>query len=210
MPFDQSRPTAAGQSLDTLQPIAGELVPEIVLQEFRAPDARALREPQQPAFIGDEPAVDLVKLVDEVFDARVVEAHAFDVVNDLRLELLVAPLGYARQRLALLQRIDPLVLQPVQSFVGFRDSVKGRERARLQLRFHRGQRDRAFLAFCLLDGELAFDLGEVLRNIFAIGGVSTFARFRAVWGAITPFAFDPAAIQSYNHYLGRYRPEHST
>jgi hypothetical protein len=171
--------------------------------------------PALSAFIGDEPTVDFVKLVDEVLDARVVEAHPFDVVDDLRLELLVAPLGYARQRLALLQGIDPLVLKPVQSFVGFCDRVKGRERARLQLRLHRGQRDRALLAFGLLDGELALDLGEFLRNIFAVGNVCVFARLRAVWGAITPagtpFALDPAAFRnSDHHYLGRYGLEHTT
>ncbi len=57
-------------------------------------------------------------------------------------------------------RVDALLLQPMQLFVRLGDRLEGRQQAGLQLRFHRRERDRAFLAVALLGGEFRLDLRE--------------------------------------------------
>ena len=61
----------------------------------------ALGEPQQLAFLADEPAIELVELLHEVLDARVVEAHPLEQLDALEFELVVAALSWPRQNLAL-------------------------------------------------------------------------------------------------------------
>ena len=64
----------AGQASDAAQPVGIELVAEILLQEIHAIDAVRFGQAQQLAFERQQPAVDAVHLIDERFDAVVVEA----------------------------------------------------------------------------------------------------------------------------------------
>jgi len=44
-------------------------------KELSPPKADCLGEPQQPALLADESAIELIELLDEVLDARAVEGH---------------------------------------------------------------------------------------------------------------------------------------
>src|SRR5215204_3561213 len=85
-----------------------------------------------------------------MLEAPVVEAHLLQQLDDLILAFLVAPFGRARQFGALDQRRDALLLGLGDLLVGLGYRVEDREHARLQLRFHRRQRNRAFLALAVL------------------------------------------------------------
>src|SRR6267154_2071854 len=166
--LDQAGPAAAGQGADPLQPIAGQLVAHIGLQEFGALDAGPFGEPQHAALLGDEPAVQLVELLDEMRDAGVVEPHLAQQLDHLVLRLVVATLGGARQLGALDDRGDALVLDLVELFVDVGDGVENPHHAGLQLRFHRGQRGSSFLAVLAL--ALGFGLfAELDDDIVARG-----------------------------------------
>ena len=149
------------QDCDAFKPIPGQFVADIVLQKFRPLDAGVFGQPQQPALLADQAAVDLVELLDQLLDAHVVKSYPFDLPDHFALELVVAALGHAGQRLALAQSVDALVLQLLELLVQFGDGVEDRQYARLQLGLHRGQRNRAFLALGLLAGEIAVNLGEI-------------------------------------------------
>jgi len=85
MPFVQFCPTTGGQHTGTIEPIRGELAADVVLKKFRALDPSALGHSQQFSFLGDKPAIHVVELLDEMFDARIIEAHPLDVVDHCRL-----------------------------------------------------------------------------------------------------------------------------
>ena len=169
--LDQPRPAATGQLARPLQPVRRELVADVVRQKLAAPDPAGLGKPQQSALFGDEAAVEVIELFDEVLDPDVVETHPFQQFDDFRFELVVAAFGYPRQRRSLDQRGNPLVLHLVDFFVRRGDRVEDRHHARRQLRFHRGQRNRAFLALAVLAVSLGLDVGELGGGFLALGGL---------------------------------------
>src|ERR1700716_1712247 len=75
------------------------------------------RPGRAPPVCGDKPAVQFIKLLDEMLDAGVVEAHLAQQLNHLVLQLVVTALGGARQLGALDDRGDPLILDLVELFV---------------------------------------------------------------------------------------------
>src|SRR5205823_900774 len=79
----KARPAAVGQCADALKPVGREFVPHIMLEELSPPEADCLSEPQQPALLADEAAIELVELLDEVLDARAVEAHPLEQFDAL-------------------------------------------------------------------------------------------------------------------------------
>jgi hypothetical protein len=72
-----------GQYADALKPVGGEFVPHIMIEELSPPKADCLGEPQQPALLADELAIEPVELLDEVLDARAVEAHPLEQFDAL-------------------------------------------------------------------------------------------------------------------------------
>ena len=69
-----------------------ELGALVLLEEVLAGDAVALGEAQQPALVADQALVDVVELLDQRFDAVLVERQRLDRGDDLVLQLLVAAL----------------------------------------------------------------------------------------------------------------------
>ncbi len=70
---DEFLPADAGQAADAARPIGIELVAEMLLEEIGAVHAMGFGQTQQAAFQRDQPAVDAVHLIDQGFDAVVVE-----------------------------------------------------------------------------------------------------------------------------------------
>ena len=130
----------AREPRDAARPVRVELVAAVVREEIGAVDAVALAEPQQLAVEGDEPLVDVVELLDQRIDARLVERQRLHVGDDLVGELLVAALLRGRQRARLRAAADQRVLQAAELLVVRGDAVEGLEHRRLDLRLHRGER----------------------------------------------------------------------
>ncbi|MBL0951004.1 MAG: CPBP family intramembrane metalloprotease [Pseudomonas sp.] len=104
----------------------------------------AFRKTHQAHFEADQTTVDFVELLDQRIDTRLVQRERFDVCYELFFELLVAALLARRERLVLELVLDVLVLQLAQTLVGVGDLVEGFDALRLQLRFHRSERERVF------------------------------------------------------------------
>ena len=111
------------------------------MQEVLARDAVALGEPHQAALVADEALVDVVELLDQRIDARLVEPQRLHLGDDLFLELLVLALLRGRERLALELELDVLVLQAAQPLVGVGDGVEGLEHLGLELGLDGGERE---------------------------------------------------------------------
>ena len=83
---DEILPASGGQFRHAIEPARIELGTLVVFQEFVARDAVAFRQPHQPAFMADQPLVDVVKLLDQRIDARLVEAERLHLLDDVVLE----------------------------------------------------------------------------------------------------------------------------
>ena len=92
-------------------------------------------------FERDQPLVDVVELLDERIDARLVERQRLHVGHDLFGQLLGAALLRRRQRARLGAAADDGVLQAAELLVVRSDAVEGRENRRLDLRLHGGKRE---------------------------------------------------------------------
>ena len=152
-----------------------------MLQEVLARDAVALGEPHQAALVADEALVDVVELLDQRIDARLVEAQRLHLGDDVVLELLVAALLRGRERGVLELELDVLVLQAAQPLVGVGDVVEGLDHLGLELGLDRGERQRVLHVVVV---EVAFGgaLGLVLAvavSAVAAGGLERGRRRRA-------------------------------
>ena len=141
---DEVLPAACGELGHPVEPARIELGADIVLEEILARDAVAFGEPHHAAFEADQALVDVVELLDERIDARLVEAQRLHLGDDLFLELLVLALLGGRQRRALELELDVLVLQAAQALVGIGDVVEGLQHLGLELGLDGGERHRAF------------------------------------------------------------------
>ena len=74
-----------------------ELGALVVLEKVLARDAVALGQPHQAPLVADEALVDVVELLDQRIDARLIEAERLHLGDDVVLELLVAALLYGRE-----------------------------------------------------------------------------------------------------------------
>ena len=124
--------------------------------------AVALGEPHQAALEADQALVDVVELLDERVDARLVEAERLHLGDDLVLELLVLALLRRRERLVLELVLDVLVLQAAQPLVAVGDRVEGLQHLRLELGLDRGERERALHVVVVA-------IGCALRLLLAVG-----------------------------------------
>ena len=141
---DEILPALGGELRDAVEPARIELGALIVLEEVLAGDAVAFGQPHQPAFVADQPLVDVVELLDQRVDARLVEPQRLDLLDDLFLELLRLALLRRRQRLVLELVLDVELLQAAQPLERVGDVVEGLQHFRLELGLDRGERHRVF------------------------------------------------------------------
>ena len=125
-------------------------------------------EPHQPPLVADEPLVDVVELLDQGVDARLIEPQRLHLDDDLFLELLVLALLRRRQRLVVQLVVDVLVLQSAQAFEGIGDGVEGLQHLGLELGLDGGERHRV-LGIVLVG--VAFAECAFLRLLFAAADV---------------------------------------
>src|SRR5260370_6335182 len=82
-------PALGGELGDAVEPARIELRAEVVLEEVLTRDAVAFGKPHHAALITDQTLVDIVELLDQGIDARLIEPQQFHLGDDLVLELLV-------------------------------------------------------------------------------------------------------------------------
>src|SRR6266403_2008492 len=70
---NEALPTLGGELRHPVEPVRIELGALVVLEEILARDAVALGEPHQAAFVADQALVDVVELLDQRVDARLIE-----------------------------------------------------------------------------------------------------------------------------------------
>ena len=167
---DEVLPALGRELRDAVEPARVELGALVVLEEVLARDAVAFRQPHQPAFEADEPLVDVVELLDQRVDARLVEAERLHLGDDLFLELLVLALLRRRQRVALELELDVLVLQPAQPLEGVGDLVEGLDHLGLELGLDRGERQR-ILHVVVVEVALALRLLAAFAGFAVAGGL---------------------------------------
>ena len=145
-----------------------------MLEEVLARDAVALGEPHQAALVADQALVDVVELLDQRIDARLVEPQRLHLGDDLVLELLVVALLRGRERGVLELELDVLVLQAAQPLVGVGDVVEGLEHLGLELGLDRGERERVLHVVVV---EVAFAGGvSAPRLLAAVAAIARSAR----------------------------------
>ena len=139
---DEVLPALGRELRDAVEPLRVQLLALVVAQEVLARHAIAFGEPHQAALVGHEALVDVVELLDQRVDARLVEAQRLHLGDEVFLDLLVLALLRGRERLVLQLVRDVLVLQAAQPLVLVGDLVEGLEHLRLQLGLDRGERQR--------------------------------------------------------------------
>ena len=140
---DEVLPALGRELRDAVEPARVELGALVVLEEVLARHAVAFGEPHQPALVADEPLVDVVELLDQRIDARLVEPQRLHLGDDLFLELLVLALLRGRERVAL--AAGSRCPGPAAGAAACRSSaivVEGLEHLRLELGLDRGERQR--------------------------------------------------------------------
>src|SRR5712672_2734514 len=90
-------PAPGGELGDAVEPTRIELRADVVLEEVLAHDAVAFGKPHHAALIADQALVDVVELLDQGIDARLIEPQQFHLGNDFVPELLVFALLGGRQ-----------------------------------------------------------------------------------------------------------------
>ena len=90
-------------------------------------------QPHQAALVADEALVDVVELLNQRVDTRLVEPQRLHLADDVVLELLVAALLRRRERIVAQLVLDVLVLQAAQPLVGIGNVVEGLDHLGLEL-----------------------------------------------------------------------------
>ena len=123
----------------------------------------AFREAQQAAFEADQTAIDAVHLIDQRFDAVVVELESLDQIDGLVAQLLEAAFLRVRQLVVGQGGFDRSVLQFAQLLVEVGDLLEGGQHLRLQRGFRRRQGQIAFVVeFVGENGKIAKHREQVL------------------------------------------------
>ncbi len=145
-------------------------MPLVGLQEFFAVDARRGGEPQNLALQPDQPAVEAVKLVQQLLNPVVVEVDVLHPLDQFLAQLL-EPLFLARFGLfARGQGLEALHLHPVKLLVGLGDVLEGLDDLGLQLGFKGGE------------GQVVFTV--VLVVIIVVAAALTFAVLARGFGRV--------------------------
>src|SRR5262245_66183158 len=90
VPGDEAFPALGSQLRYAIEPARIELGALVFLEKILARDAVALGEPHHATLVADETLVDVVKLLDQRVDARLIEPQRLHLADDLVFELLVA------------------------------------------------------------------------------------------------------------------------
>src|SRR6266511_915913 len=139
---NEALPALGGELRNAVEPARIELRALVVLEKILARDAVALGEPHQAALVADEALVDVVELLDQRVDARLIEPQRLYLDDDVVLELLVAALLRGRERVVAQLVLDVLVLQAAQPLVGVGDVVEGLHHLGLELGLDGCKRER--------------------------------------------------------------------
>src|SRR5215472_4924353 len=168
--FSLSRATRLFQPLaESFDTRLIELGALVVLEKILARDAVAFGEPHQAAFVADQTLVDVVELLDQRVDARLIEPQRLHLADDVVLELLVFALLRGRQRAALEPERDVLVLQAAQPLVLAGDVVEGLDHLGLELGLNGGKRERVLHIVVI---EIAFaGRGLAALAVLAVGAL---------------------------------------
>src|SRR5450755_2521311 len=158
-------PALGREFRDTVEPARIELRALVVLQEVFARDAVAVAEAQQAALERDQLLVDVVELLDERVDTRLIQPQRLHLDDDFVLQLLVFALLRRRQRFVLQLVGDVLLLQAPQLLVVVGDLVESLDHLRLQLGLDGGERHLVFELVVVHVG-----VGGSLRGAFTLGG----------------------------------------
>src|SRR6266542_2647238 len=94
---NEALPALGGELRNAVEPARIQLRALVVLEKILASHAVALGEPHQTALVADEPLVDVVELLDQRVDARLIEPQRLHLADDLVLELLVTALLRGRE-----------------------------------------------------------------------------------------------------------------
>src|SRR5271170_324468 len=86
---DEALPALGGELRHAVEPERVELGAQVGLEKIVARYAMALGEPHQAALVADEPLVDVIELLDQRVDARLIKPQRFHLTNNLVLQLLV-------------------------------------------------------------------------------------------------------------------------
>ena len=130
----------AAELRHAVEPARVELGALVLLEEVLARAAVALGEPHQAALVADQALVDVVELLDQRIDARLVQPQRLHRGDDLFLELLVLAFLRRRERVSLELERDVLVLQAAKPLVLACDGVEGLQHLGLELGLDRGVR----------------------------------------------------------------------
>ena len=141
---DEILPALGGELRHAVEPARVELGALVGLEEVLAGDAVALGEPHQPALVADEALIDVVELLDQSVDARLIEPQRLHFLDNVFLELPRLALLRRRQRLVLELALDVELLQPAQPLELVGDVVEDHQHLGLELGLDRGQRQRVF------------------------------------------------------------------
>ena len=131
------------QQADLVHPVGLELLTEIVVEEVLTADAMQVSQTHQLAFKLDETLVDLVQLLDQRFDTRIVEVQRLQVLDDVGDDLVVFLEVLRGEDLALDLPLDQTLLQLAIAHEVLANAVEDLGDAFAQLGFHRRHRHRA-------------------------------------------------------------------
>ena len=81
-----------GQAANALEPVHFQFFALIFLQEFRARNLVGFSKAHQAAFKRVQALVDVIELLNQCFDTRVVQRQRFHFGNDIITQLAVTPL----------------------------------------------------------------------------------------------------------------------
>ncbi len=172
---DEILPALGGQFRDAVEPARVELGALVVAQEILAGDAVAFGEPHQAALVADEPLVDVVELLDQRIDARLIKPQRLHLLDDVFLELLRLALLRRRQRLVLELALDVELLQAAQPLERVGDVVERLQHFGLELGLDGRKRHRVFEIVLV-------EVGVAERRFFAASSPSARGRRRSPWG----------------------------
>src|ERR1700756_3717509 len=129
-----------------------------------------LGEPHQLALVPQESLVDLVEMLDQRIDARLVETERLHLSDDISLKVLRVALLRRRQPLVFEFTLNVKLLQAPEPLEVIRDAIEGLKHLRFELRLHSADR-KPLLHIVFVDVALADNLVACWRTI-----VSWFAR----------------------------------
>ena len=139
---DEVLPAVRGKLRDAVEPLRVELFALVVLEEVLARHAIAFGEPHQAALERDEALVDVVELLDQRVDARLVQPQRLHLGDQLFLDLLVLALLRGRERLVLQLVAMSWSCRRRSRLYSLGDLVEGLHHLRLELGLDRGERER--------------------------------------------------------------------